>query len=129
MQPPEPLERRSARGKARFCGLERLQKARSGDSGYCGGDTVGELQAPFGERTSVGVLSVNTCRKTTESRREGGPGGPMFPLLSVASARLRTSTETSHSRGRGFDSPRLHLRFLLVLRRRTSAPPIAPLAP
>jgi hypothetical protein len=30
MQPPEPLERRSARRKARFYGLERLQKARSG---------------------------------------------------------------------------------------------------
>ena len=36
----------------------------------------------------------------------------MFPLLSVASARLRTSTETSHSRGRGFDSPRLHVSLL-----------------
>src|SRR5262245_430878 len=35
MQPPEPLERRSARRKARFYGLERLQRASPVDSGSC----------------------------------------------------------------------------------------------
>jgi len=40
----------------------------------------------------AGVLSVNTYRRTTESRRERGPGGPMFPLFSAGSAGLRTST-------------------------------------
>ena len=60
---------------------------------------------PFGERTGAGVLSVNTWRKTTESHREGGPGGPMLPLLSAAFAGLRTSSATWHSRGREFDPP------------------------
>src|SRR5262249_46160678 len=45
------------------------------------------------ERTGAGVLSVTNCRKPTESRREGGPGGPMlrsFRLLPLAFAhRLR----------------------------------------
>jgi hypothetical protein len=38
----------------------------------------------------------------------------MFPILSAVFAGLRTSTETSHSRGRGFDSPRLHSRFRIL---------------
>jgi len=46
MQPPEPLERCTARRKAGFYGLERLERARSGDSGSCGGNTVG-VQVPL----------------------------------------------------------------------------------
>jgi len=53
MQPREPMERRSARRKARFYGLERLQRVKSEDSGSCGGDTVG-VQSPLAKgRVSV----------------------------------------------------------------------------
>src|SRR5262245_13334090 len=44
--------------------------------------------------------------KATES---GRPGGPVVLAFSAAFARLRAGGEPSHSRGRGFDSPRLHL--------------------
>ena len=35
----------------------------------------------------------------------------MFRIVAVDLARLRTSGQTSHSRGRGFDSPRLHFGY------------------
>src|SRR5262249_27900727 len=89
-------ERRARPTKPNVFAAREAPGASSGDSGYCGGDTVGG-KCPFWRDDGVGVLSVNTLRKTTESYREGGPRGPVFPLFSAASAGLRTSTETSDS--------------------------------
>jgi hypothetical protein len=69
MQPPEPLERRSARRKVRFYGLERLQRVRSGDSGSCGGDTVAVQ-----DRTSRCTRRSTASEHDIRERRRGAHG-------------------------------------------------------
>jgi hypothetical protein len=49
-RPLEPLERRSSRRKARFYGLERLHRVRSGDSGSCWATPCGGCRALWSRR-------------------------------------------------------------------------------
>src|SRR5262249_37164719 len=58
MQPPEPLERRSARRKAPLYGLERLQRVRSGDSRSCAPRRVGGLTSLPAPSNFVGELRL-----------------------------------------------------------------------
>jgi|SRR5262245_45787705 len=106
MQPPEPLERRSARSKARLYGLERLQNVRSGDSGSCG------LKHPWGFKSppfafgrcrnrylSHGCARSGLLPVTTASEVEAKSPARNAGIGSVAPGISTRSTDSQKDRG------------------------------
>jgi hypothetical protein len=88
--PPAPLERRSARRKARFYGLEQLQRVRSGDSGSCAAyDPAGPPPARLSRRP---VRSA-ACLMWT-------PGVHLVPVLSRSCPFRRENPEVFQQVGR-----------------------------